>query len=168
MIIAPMQANLGLLLVVLAFAFFLFNAPVPRAKVFLGDTGALFLGFLIAGLSWSWLSTPNGKSLGPIIWIVVLLPIFADTIATLIRRAHEKKPLFKAHHDHHYPQFCADRSTSAPLLFLSLVLALVCVGLAVFATFIPTLPALLLMWVMTLVGGLIAVWMQFKAVGRPN
>ena len=68
------------------------------AKIFLGDVGSIFLGFLCA-LSLYWLYL-EGQT-----WHWVLsLPMYyiLDTSLTLIKRLFEKKKIWQAHNEHFY------------------------------------------------------------------
>ncbi|MGR3741512.1 glycosyltransferase family 4 protein [Companilactobacillus sp. DQM5] len=71
------------------------------AKIFLGDTGALFIGFMMAVFSL--------KGLKNVTFISVLIPVIimgvpiTDTIYAMLRRILNKKPISQAdkHHLHH-------------------------------------------------------------------
>ncbi len=82
------------------FGFLLFN--FPNAKVFMGDVGALTLGFLSASFS-VFLTQGEHSIVPPIIPVIILsIPIF-DTIWTIIRRMRAKHPIFYSdkRHLHH-------------------------------------------------------------------
>ncbi|MCU9612996.1 undecaprenyl/decaprenyl-phosphate alpha-N-acetylglucosaminyl 1-phosphate transferase [Caldibacillus lycopersici] len=71
------------------------------AKIFMGDTGALFLGFMIAVLSL--LGFKNITFISFIVPILILGVPLSDTIFAIIRRIVNKKPFFapdKAHLHH--------------------------------------------------------------------
>ncbi|MCP8857101.1 glycosyltransferase family 4 protein [Latilactobacillus fuchuensis] len=71
------------------------------AKIFLGDTGALFIGFMIAVLSL--------KGLKNVTFVTLLIPVIilgvpiTDTVYAMLRRILNKKPISQAdkHHLHH-------------------------------------------------------------------
>jgi len=72
--------------------FLIFNAPLPKAKIFMGDCGSQFLGFMLALLpllvrheSPAVLPVPYASAL-------LLIPIF-DTIAAVWRRIRDRKPI---------------------------------------------------------------------------
>ena len=77
--------------------FLLFN--YPPAKIFMGDVGSASLGFLAGALSL--LGVRDGIF---DIWVPLLLfsPFLADATVTLIRRAANKKPVWRAHREHYY------------------------------------------------------------------
>jgi UDP-GlcNAc:undecaprenyl-phosphate GlcNAc-1-phosphate transferase len=68
--------------------FLVFNAPLPRAKIFMGDCGSQFLGFTLALLPL--LEEHNTRAALPIPYAAALLaiPIF-DTIAAVWRRLRD-------------------------------------------------------------------------------
>jgi UDP-N-acetylmuramyl pentapeptide phosphotransferase/UDP-N-acetylglucosamine-1-phosphate transferase len=81
-----------------ALAFLAFN--FPPARVFLGDSGSIPLGFLAAAVGilgwrvyalWPW-------------WFpaVVFSPFAVDATVTLARRAARREPVWRAHRDHYY------------------------------------------------------------------
>lgn len=77
--------------------FLAFNRP--PARLFMGDVGAVGLGFLaglfglegIAGGVWPWWFPP-----------LVFAPFILDATATLLRRLRQRAPLANAHRDHFY------------------------------------------------------------------
>lgn len=74
------------------------------AKIFLGDSGSLFLGFVMGSLA-IYSSAPKGETnlFFPLAIIVLFLPIL-DTALAIIRRALRKQYIFAsdASHIHHY------------------------------------------------------------------
>ena len=71
------------------------------AKVFMGDTGSLFLGFNLAAMSLIYMgsATHLGELLAPV--FLLLLPLF-DTLLAIVRRALNQQPLFIADKAHFY------------------------------------------------------------------
>lgn len=80
-----------------ALGFLFFN--FPPAKVFLGDSGSIPLGFLAGSLGvFGW----RGG-----VWpfwfpLVVFAPFIVDATATLTRRIHRKEKFWQAHREHYY------------------------------------------------------------------
>jgi len=73
------------------------------ATIFMGDTGSLALGFLFAALPFYATAVPNTGS--AIFAMAMLLWFFiADGALTIITRARQKQPLFKAHRQHLFQQ----------------------------------------------------------------
>lgn len=72
----------------------------PKAKIFMGDAGSLFLGFMLAFIAvWgSWKTSSVTTSLAiPI--LILGYPIF-DTILVTIKRLSEGRPIYKGGKDH--------------------------------------------------------------------
>jgi UDP-GlcNAc:undecaprenyl-phosphate GlcNAc-1-phosphate transferase len=100
---------------------------IPKAKVFLGDSGSYFLGCMIAGCAV--LALSNGVS--PIGILAVLWIYLVDTGSCLVARAARRQPIMQAHNDHVYQRlaartgnhvvttgFVALTSVVAPVIFL--------------------------------------------------
>ena len=96
-----------------------------RARVFAGDTGALTVGFLFACLPL--LSVPREPL--ALVPVLLILPLLADVIVTVVVRARRGERLGHAHRSHLY-QALADRvgHPRASSVFTAGVFA--CVGLA--------------------------------------
>lgn len=82
----------------------LFYFNVIPAQTFLGDSGAQFLGFLLAALSIAY-TPPNLPQTSS--WFVPILllsvPIF-DTTFVVLSRLQQRKPIYQAGQDHTYHQ----------------------------------------------------------------
>jgi UDP-GlcNAc:undecaprenyl-phosphate GlcNAc-1-phosphate transferase len=125
------------LLLVLAggvLGFLLFNAPHPwrgRRRVFMGDTGALVLGFVIAWFSidLTHRSDPSQSGVAPVVmlWVVgvVLFDVFTVTVRRMLRRRDPAAP--DRAHLHH---LLLRRGHSAGQAVLIIVGANVALGLA--------------------------------------
>jgi len=79
--------------------FLVFNAPLPKARIFMGDGGSQFLGFTLALLPL--LEGRNTIATMPILYVAAILaiPIF-DTTAAVWRRARDRKPLSSPDRSH--------------------------------------------------------------------
>ena len=79
--------------------FLVFNAPIPRAKIFMGDGGSQFLGFTLALLPLM-KETDNPSSL-PVFYAAALfaIPIF-DTTAAVWRRLRDGKKIYHPDKSH--------------------------------------------------------------------
>ncbi len=74
----------------------------PPARIFMGDTGSLFIGFLLAALSiTSSYVVPQSASMIPALMplLVLSLPIF-DTLSVIIIRLRERRPIFQGDRRH--------------------------------------------------------------------
>ena len=71
------------------------------AKIFMGDTGSLFIGFNIAAISIFGASQYKGiTTMTLLIPITVLIVPISDTIMTILRRIKRKKNIFQADKEH--------------------------------------------------------------------
>ena len=70
--------------------FLIFNAPSPKAKIFMGDGGSLFLGFALAMLPL--LAEPGTTAALPVPYAAALflIPIF-DTLSAIWRRIRDRR-----------------------------------------------------------------------------
>ena len=88
----------------------------PRAKVFLGDVGSVFLGFQF-GVLVVFLSHSVGEFLA---LAGALAPIYFDALLTLLRRWRKRENLFQAHRQHLYQDLvhsCGWRHWQVSLLY---------------------------------------------------
>jgi UDP-GlcNAc:undecaprenyl-phosphate GlcNAc-1-phosphate transferase len=73
----------------------------PPAKIFMGDVGSLFIGYVIA--AFATVTSNSGERPVPFIAVLLILSSFLyDTIFTLIRRARRGEKLWEAHRSHLY------------------------------------------------------------------
>ena len=77
--------------------FLLFN--FPPAKIFLGDTGSIPLGFLAGALA---LEGVRAGAWNAAFALMVFAPFIADATATLAKRAARRARLWRAHREHYY------------------------------------------------------------------
>ncbi len=108
--------------------FFFFN--FPRARIFLGDSGSQFLGFVFAGLAVIGSAAEPAK-VSIFVVPMIFYPFLYDVTATLLFRAAGGKNIFKAHREHHYQLLV--RLGAAHVAVSSLYFALIAAhGLAAF------------------------------------
>lgn len=112
------------------FGFLLFNWPLPKAKIFMGDGGSQFLGFVLAVLP---LLSSKGSmptiSL-PYAIAVLMIPIF-DTIAAIWRRLREKRRIDSPDRFHiHHKLMLLGFSSRSTMVILYLLQAIICIFLA--------------------------------------
>jgi UDP-GlcNAc:undecaprenyl-phosphate GlcNAc-1-phosphate transferase len=79
--------------------FLVFNAPIPRAKIFMGDCGSQFLGFSLAILPL--MKEADNPSSLPVLYAAALfaIPIF-DTTAAVWRRLRDGKRIYDPDKSH--------------------------------------------------------------------
>lgn len=98
----PHAALLCGLLAASVMAFMVFNLPFPKAKIFMGDGGSQFLGFMLAVLPLIRSRGAEASVALPFAGAVLLIPLF-DTVAAIWRRIREHRPIdspdrFHIHH----------------------------------------------------------------------
>jgi len=83
-------------------SFLLFNwSP---AKIFMGDVGSLFLGFLFGSMPFFAAATVSSLSVGMAVWVggLLLWPFLFDGTFTILRRLFKGENIFQAHRSHLY------------------------------------------------------------------
>lgn len=94
---APGFAAAATVVAVAAAGFLLWN--FPPARIFMGDIGSTFLGFLV-GVFTLWGIRAGVFS----VWLPLLVfsPFIVDASATLVRRLARRERVWQAHRSHHY------------------------------------------------------------------
>jgi len=123
--------------VVCLFIFIAFNKS-KRFKVFLGDNGSLFLGFI---LSWLLVYYSQGQKaiITPVMALFLVgLPVF-DTIFVMLRRIRKGVSPFKPDKTHLHHLFLAFNFTQNQVLFIiaSLQISVMAIGLTLKASGVP-------------------------------
>lgn len=93
---SPEHFAVSLLAALACLGFLPFNAP--RARVFMGDVGSVFLGFLFASLALKMASSP----LAFICIAAFLATFYADALTTVAMRAARGEDIYSAHRGHLY------------------------------------------------------------------
>ncbi|MEM8594208.1 MAG: glycosyltransferase family 4 protein [Pseudomonadota bacterium] len=105
--------------------FLVWNAP--RARIFMGDVGSGFLGFVFA-LSMVLMSSEHALWLP--VWLIVFAVFFVDASVTLLRRFVRGHTVTQAHCNHAY-QYAARVHQSHAIVSSAVVLINVCVLLPI-------------------------------------
>ena len=92
----PMTALLCFALAGSILGFFLFNKP--PAKIFMGDSGSLFLGYTLATLPLLEKAETEPLTLG--LSVTILLIPVTDTLFAISRRIRRKRPIFSPDREH--------------------------------------------------------------------
>ena len=101
----------------------------PPARIFMGDVGSTFIGFILAMVT-VWAGT-----IQPILWIcgvVLVWPFLFDTAFTMVRRIAHRENLFRPHRSHLYQRLVSTGWTHLRVTVLYIVLALSGVTFATF------------------------------------
>jgi UDP-N-acetylmuramyl pentapeptide phosphotransferase/UDP-N-acetylglucosamine-1-phosphate transferase len=111
-------------------AFLNFNLFSSKNKIFLGDTGSMLIGFLLAVFAISFLEHNAAKTDGtrlitaPALSLAILILPILDTIRVIFVRSFTKKSIFKADHNHiHHMVLSVSKShnkAAAILLFINI------------------------------------------------
>lgn len=98
----PLLISMSLSVVAGVSAFLFFNWP--SAKIFMGDVGSLFLGFLFGAFPFYAASISEEITVSFAIWIAALLlwPFLFDGAFTIVRRLINGENIFEAHRSHLY------------------------------------------------------------------
>jgi Fuc2NAc and GlcNAc transferase len=123
----PQSAAGFTLVVIAATAAFLMRNWSP-AKIFLGDVGSAFLGFLLASLPLA--SQPDTRPQLVFLVAISLTLFLLDPVATLVARGRRRATIGAAHRDHAYQQLVEPGRPHAAAVTALLVAGL---GLSLFA-----------------------------------
>ncbi len=87
----------------------------PHARVFMGDAGSVFLGFLVAGMA-IWMGWQNPD----FFWLTVILmsTFITDSTMTLLRRLIKRERLSQAHRSHIYQRLAQALGSHAKVVGL--------------------------------------------------
>jgi glycosyltransferase WbpL len=122
------QTAAGFALVVLAATGAFLTRNWSPAKIFLGDVGSAFLGFLLASLP---LAGPAEARPQLVFLVAISMTLFLlDPVATLVARGRQRATIGAAHRDHAYQQLVEPGQPHAPAVSILLVAGL---ALSVFA-----------------------------------
>ena len=107
--------------------FLIFNWPAPNAKIFMGDTGSTFLGFILSTICIQGLFKGYAIISFIIPFLILGLPLF-DTSVAILRRIHNKKPIMGADRGHLHHKLIdmgfSQKQTVAILYVIAMLLGL--------------------------------------------
>lgn len=119
----------GLMLAAACGGFLLWNWP--PAKIFLGDVGSGYLGYVIAVLA---LAAARTNPVALWVWLILGGAFFVDATITLMRRTLRGERVYEAHRNHAYQwlarRWRSHRRVTLALLILDLLWLLPCAVLA--------------------------------------
>ncbi|WP_167628804.1 glycosyltransferase family 4 protein [Listeria valentina] len=113
-------APVAILLVASVFAFLIFN--FPPASIFMGDTGSLFLGYMIAILSL--MGFKNVTFISLLVPLIILGVPVSDTFFAIVRRLKKKMPISSADRSHIHHRLMALGFTERQTVLLIYSMAL--------------------------------------------
>jgi Fuc2NAc and GlcNAc transferase len=131
----------------------------PPAKIFLGDAGSGFLGYVFAVLT---LYTANTNSLPIVFWLIILAIFICDATFTLLYRILQGKQWYAAHREHAYQHLiCWGASHKQVTLGIFLVNVLLILPVALLAQYAPWNACWLML---SLLAGLFVTWITIKSL----
>lgn len=126
-LVASLQSTMLILLIGLL-GFLSIN--YPKAKIFMGDIGSTFLGFILAGYMIYALSMGHLS----LLTVIAISSFFAyDATYTLVKRALQRKKVWQAHREHWYQRLLITGYSHQQLFWLAVTYNLV-LGLVVYFT----------------------------------
>lgn len=114
---------LSLFLIAAIVGFVKYN--LPPAKIFMGDTGSLFLGFALACLSLKAISSPASGLQLPALFVLFGIPL-ADTALAILRRFMQGKHLFHADKEHIHHRFIEKGFSQRHVLAVIFMVTVMC------------------------------------------
>jgi UDP-GlcNAc:undecaprenyl-phosphate GlcNAc-1-phosphate transferase len=147
------QFHIVVMIVVLLGAmigFYPFN--FPRAKIYLGDSGSMVIGFLLAVLSISKIHRKVSLAISLMIPIIILFLPILETLVTIARRASRRQNIFTGDTDHFHYRFLkkgfSETKATLLLMFMSFLFSMA----GILFNFIQTRFRLLLFVLICLIG----------------
>ena len=106
--------------------FYPFN--FPRAKIYLGDSGSLVIGFILAALAMTTTHRKISLAVALMIPLMILFLPILETSVTIIRRIYKRQNIFQADRDHLHYRFLrkgfSETKTTLVLIFISFLFSL--------------------------------------------
>ena len=96
------------------------------ASIFMGDAGSLFLGFMLAGMSWQVIA----GGVAPIAVALLFVPYIGDTAWTMFQRARRGECIWTAHRSHMYQRLLIAGSSHRSVALLYYAWALGAIQMA--------------------------------------
>ena len=107
------------------------------ATIFMGDAGALLLGYLLAVISMMGILTATHTFSSAIPMVVLAIPIM-DTLIAIIRRRRRKQPIFSADKEHLHHQLLRSGYSVRQSVMMIYTLSVLLSGLGVVMILLPT------------------------------
>lgn len=130
---AEVLVYLSLMLVVLLLSFLIFNYPTSKYKLFMGDSGSTFLGFLIVSFA---IIAHEFYKIPLLIWATIYGLFIFDATITLLRRIGSTPKWYLSHKMHAYQRLHQAGWSHRKILFGAILLNCILSGLAIGAYFI--------------------------------
>jgi UDP-GlcNAc:undecaprenyl-phosphate GlcNAc-1-phosphate transferase len=164
----PELANLSGALLGVSLGVFFFNTS--PARIFLGDSGSQFLGFMVAAIGIAYVPAQAGLPQG-VSWFTPILvlgvPIF-DMTLVVVSRLRRGKPIYRAGQDHTYHRL-VNLGLESTRSVVAMHLVAVFLGLLAFiALGMTVLSANILFGIILVTGAGIIIWLESLESRRPS
>jgi len=114
----------------------------PNAKLFMGDSGSGFLGFIIAGFA---LISCKLFNISIIVWLILTSLFWFDASVTLLRRIWAKEKWLKPHRKHAYQRMAQAGWSHGQVLVSTIMINSILSSMAIWAFYRPQLAEIILM-----------------------
>jgi UDP-N-acetylmuramyl pentapeptide phosphotransferase/UDP-N-acetylglucosamine-1-phosphate transferase len=116
----------------------------PPAKIFMGDVGSLFIGYVLAAFAvWT---TNSGARPAPVIAVLLIFGTFIyDATFTIIRRIRRREKLYQAHRSHLYQRLIIAGQSHRRVSLTYYVLSAMLGGAGIAYTFSPDLARIVIL-----------------------
>jgi len=105
----------------------------PAAKIFMGDVGSGYLGYIIGVLA---IASARQNAVALLVWLILGGVFFSDATVTLVRRSLRGERVYEAHRTHAYQRLArrwdSHRSATAAVVIVNLGWLLPCAAVASF------------------------------------
>ena len=130
--------------------FYPFN--FPKAKIYLGDSGSMVIGFILAVISMAKIHRKVSLALALIIPIIILFLPILETLVTVIRRIYRRQNIFIGDTDHFHYRFLKKGFSKTKATLLLIFISFLSSTVGVLFNFIQTRLRLLLFVLICLIG----------------
>tara|TARA_Y100001960_G_scaffold333771_1_gene440874 strand:+ start:1183 stop:2277 length:1095 start_codon:yes stop_codon:yes gene_type:complete len=116
--LVPALAPLFLVVSVVMIGYLKINLPMPRAKIFMGDVGSTFLGYILGGLMFASLTVESAYAWS---FFTLVMLFTLDATQTIVKRLiRGEKPIMQAHREHWFARMYDLHFTHKKILLLGL------------------------------------------------
>lgn len=105
----------------------------PPAKIFMGDVGSIYLGFVFGAMPFMAAKLSSDVSIGMTIWVSAFLlwPFLFDGSYTIFRRLSNEENIFEAHRSHLYQRLNIEGWGHKGISILYMLFSLICIVFSV-------------------------------------
>ncbi len=114
----------------------------PNAKIFMGDSGSGFLGFIIAAFALVGCKLFNTSI---IVWLILTSMFWFDATVTLLRRVWAKEKWYQPHRKHAYQRMAQSGWSHGKVLVSTMFINTILSGMTLWAFYRPQLAEIILM-----------------------